>query len=360
MNRIWLNTRGNRIVIFGETTIKEIFHKFHNIICFGGGRAFNSFMDMFEETPLASRIMYIVENDSSKWGTVKYAGNRKIPIVSYTYFSEQEIPESTVFIITLKAKDEILTQYRSMEKCRNIQTVWYLDILREYYTWTYDDVSLPMTLKRSEEMLIPKVIHYCWFGKGEMPYENRVWMESWEKYCPDYKIVRWDESNYDVTKNAYMYEAYQASKWGFVSDYARLDILYDNGGVYLDTDVELVKNLDELLYQPAFMGWEDSLVVNSGLGIGAVKGVGLIKEMKEDYEGIRFLQGDGSYDLTACPIRQTRVLKGHGLKRDGKYQIVGGIAVLPVTYLCGKPLMALHDTRTEYTFSIHQFQGSWL
>ena len=94
--------------------------------------------------------------------------------------------------------------------------------------------------------MIPKKIHYCWFGGNPMPEKDKKCIESWKRYCPDYEIIRWDESNYDVSKNRYMKEAYEEKKWGFVPDYARLDIIYNEGGIYLDTDVELVKNLDDL------------------------------------------------------------------------------------------------------------------
>ena len=109
--------------------------------------------------------------------------------------------------------------------------------------------------------MIPKIIHYCWFGGAELPEKDRKCIESWKKFCPDYQIIEWNENNYDVTKNTYMYQAYQAKKWGFVPDYARLDIIYQHGGIYLDTDVELVKNLDSLLENDAFMGFVSPLTV---------------------------------------------------------------------------------------------------
>ena len=102
--------------------------------------------------------------------------------------------------------------------------------------------------------MIPKKIHYCWFGGNPLPELAIRCIESWKKYCPDYEIIRWDESNYDVTKNKYMYQAYENKRWGFVPDYARLDIIYNYGGIYLDTDVELLNSLDDLLDQKCFLG----------------------------------------------------------------------------------------------------------
>lgn len=103
---------------------------------------------------------------------------------------------------------------------------------------------------------IPKIIHYCWIGKSEKPESVEYCIESWKKYCPDYKIIEWNENNYDFIKNEYMKEAYDSKKWGFVPDYARLDIIYNYGGIYLDTDVEIIKSFDALLNQEAFIGFE--------------------------------------------------------------------------------------------------------
>ena len=118
--------------------------------------------------------------------------------------------------------------------------------------------------------MIPKKIHYCWFGSGELPDKDKKNIENWKKLCPDYEIIRWDESNYDYKKNKYMKQAYKSKKWGFVPDYARLDILYHHGGIYLDTDVELVRNLDILRYQRAFCGVEKWGNINLGGCSGAV------------------------------------------------------------------------------------------
>ena len=117
------------------------------------------------------------------------------------------------------------------------------------------------------EVKIPKVIHYCWFGGGQMPAIHQKYIRSWKKYCPDYEIVRWDESNFDIHENCYAEEAYQCGKWAFVSDYARLKIIYDHGGIYLDTDVELLKPLDPLLEYEGFMGFQNDALVSSGLGL---------------------------------------------------------------------------------------------
>ena len=130
--------------------------------------------------------------------------------------------------------------------------------------------------------MIPKIIHYCWFGGNELPESVRKCIESWKKYCPDFVIKEWNESNYDVTKLPFMKDAYEAKKYAFVSDYARLDIIYQHGGIYLDTDVELIKPLDDrLLDTTCFMGMETPGTVATGLGFGAIKGHSFIKQNRD-------------------------------------------------------------------------------
>ena len=142
-------------------------------------------------------------------------------------------------------------------------------------------------------MSIPKVIHYCWFGKGEMPKIAQKCIKSWKKYCPDYEIICHNEENFDISQNRYMKEAYDAKKWAFVSDFVRLKVIYDHGGVYLDTDVELLKPLDPLLECRGFMGFDEKGIVATGLGFGAERGNEIVGAFLKDYEDIPFILPDG-------------------------------------------------------------------
>ena len=210
--------------------------------------------------------------------------------------------------------------------------------------------------------MIPKKIHYCWFGGGEIPEHDKKCIESWKRFCPDYEIIRWDESNYDITKNRYMREAYQAKKWGFVSDCARLDIIYEHGGIYLDTDVELLRGLDDLLENRAYMGFEQcGQAVNTGLGFGAEKHMPLIREIRDSiYANRTFQRGAGDYDTTPCLAMNTAFLEEMGLKRNDQMQVIGGIRIYPSQYFA--PLNSIDgimDT-SEITYSIHHYHASWL
>lgn len=208
--------------------------------------------------------------------------------------------------------------------------------------------------------MIPKVIHYCWFGGNPLPEDAKRCIASWKKYCPDYVIIEHNESNYDVSRNVYMKEAYDSKKWAFVSDVARLDILYLEGGIYLDTDVELLKPLDVLLDCNGFIGFEDKKQVASGLGIAAEKESPIVKLMLSDYHNIHFIKENGELDLTPCPVRNTKKLLEIGLKPDGTYQEIEGFRFYPRTVLSPKDYNSGRlKYKTKYTVAIHHYNASW-
>ena len=158
--------------------------------------------------------------------------------------------------------------------------------------------------------MIPKKIHYCWFGENEKPLLVIECIKSWQKYCPDYEIMEWNSKNYDVHKNKYMEQAYQAKRWGFVSDYARLDIIYQYGGIYLDTDVELIRSLDDLLETDGYIGFEkkvdeecDEVYVNTGQGFGASAFHPVVKAMMDIYKEIDLLRRKTKFKT--CPYYNT-------------------------------------------------------
>lgn len=209
-------------------------------------------------------------------------------------------------------------------------------------------------------MSIPKVIHYCWFGGNKLPNEYVRYIKSWKKYCPDYEIKQWNEQNFDFSQNKYAQQAYQQKKWAFVSDYVRLKVIYDYGGIYLDTDVELLKSLDDLLGLKCFLGFQDTNEIATGLGFGAEKGNSIIKALLDSYDGISFIKPDGTLDITDCPRRNTEILVKCGFIADGHMQSLGGVTVFPAEYFC--PIGFCDDSYnvTKNTYSIHHYSASWL
>lgn len=208
-------------------------------------------------------------------------------------------------------------------------------------------------------MSIPKVIHYCWFGKGKMPPLAEKCIASWKKYCPDYEIVCHNEDNFDVSENKYAKEAYDAKKWAFVSDYVRLKVLYENGGIYLDTDVEIIKPIDDLIKENGYMGFDDNGIISTGLGFACEKGNELVKILLADYDDISFIRPDGSYDITPCPDRNSKTLKRLGMDFSVKDQIFMGIHMYPEDYLCPMKFYTGKKIITANTYSIHHFCASW-
>lgn len=212
--------------------------------------------------------------------------------------------------------------------------------------------------------MIPKVIHYCWFGKNEIPDNLKRCIESWKKKLPDYEICRWDESNYDINKCEYIREAYSEKKWAFVSDYARLDICYTYGGIYLDTDVEVIKSFDDLLNLDGFCGMEIGKEkmpneVNVGLALGMQKGLEIGRILRDTYHSLHFKREDGSLDLTPCPVIQTKILKEFGLLANNKMQVIENLTVFPTDYFCPMNQYTGKIEITDRTYSIHHYFDSW-
>lgn len=208
--------------------------------------------------------------------------------------------------------------------------------------------------------MIPKKIHYCWFGGNPLPELAQKCLASWQKFCPDYEIIQWNEENFNLEEIPYIQQAYQAKKWAFVSDYARFKILYDEGGVYLDTDVELIRPLDDLLEAGGFMASESKdCQVATGLGIAAPKGLPLYQEILEDYKASSFLKEDGTCDLTTVVERITRILDGHGLEHVDKLQKVAGIVIYPKEYFCPLDYHTRKIRCTQNTYAIHYYADSW-
>ncbi len=209
--------------------------------------------------------------------------------------------------------------------------------------------------------LIPKKIHYCWFGGNPLPAIAHKCMESWKKFCPDYEIIRWDETNCDLQINDFVREAVEYKKWAFVSDYFRLKVVEEHGGIYLDIDVELLKPFDDLLELEGFMGFELSKFncINSGLGFGATPHNKIIQKIRENYEKTSFVKENGSLDMTPCPERDTKILVKLGLKQINKTQKIDNFIFFSSDYFSPIGLIG-EENFTENTYSIHHFNGSWL
>ena len=210
--------------------------------------------------------------------------------------------------------------------------------------------------------MIPKIIHYCWFGGNALPETAQNCIQSWHKFCPDYEIIEWNETNYDIKKSQFINQAYENKKWAFVSDYARLDIIYNYGGIYLDTDVEIIKSIDKLREFEMYAGFEKlegEMHVNFGLGYGAVKCHPYLKEMIDYYNGIEFPKDDRNLAKISCPVIQTKILERHGLIPNGQSQTLKRCKIFSADYFSPKDFLSGVLKITPDTYSVHHYNMSW-
>lgn len=211
--------------------------------------------------------------------------------------------------------------------------------------------------------MIPKIIHYCWFGGKELPKSVQKCIDSWKKLMPQYEIKQWNEKNFNVHCCSYVEQAYEAKKWAFVSDYARFWILYNKGGVYLDTDVEIIKDMTPLIEKGAFLGVEKGKInmVAPGLGMAAPSKLPFYKEVLDSYQKDYFKKNNGTLNLKTVVTRTTELLQKHGFK-DSKLKQpvqVAGIWIYPEEYFCPMDYYTGKTEISSHTYSVHKYDGSW-
>lgn len=220
-------------------------------------------------------------------------------------------------------------------------------------------------------MMIPKIIHYCWFGRNPLPHFAIQCIESWKKFLPDYEIKEWNEDNFDVDIIPYTQEAYKLRKYAFVSDYARFWILYNYGGLYFDTDVMIIRNMDHIIAKGPFMGFEQpneqikksqnefSYNVAPGLGLGVNPGLGLYKELLDYYNELHFLGIDGKPNPITIVKHTTDILVTKGLKRNNELQCIEGVWIYPWEVFCPQSFYTKKTKISKDTVSIHLYSDTW-
>ena len=206
--------------------------------------------------------------------------------------------------------------------------------------------------------MIPKIIHYCWFGHGKMSPLALKCIDSWKRILPDYQIVEWNEDNFNLDSYPYAREAYEHRKYAFVADVVRLYALYTVGGIYMDTDVEVLKSFDDFLHHNAFSGYETDKVT-TGI-MASEKGGEWVKHNLDYYEGRHFVLEDGSLDMTVNVVTIYRYMLELGFRSDNSFQDFPGlITIYPRDYFCPKSYYDGIVRLTDNTVVIHHFEGSW-
>jgi hypothetical protein len=204
--------------------------------------------------------------------------------------------------------------------------------------------------------MIPKKIHYCWFGRNPKPKLAEKCIASWKKYCPDFEIIEWNEDNFDVSLNGYTRMCYENKKYAFLSDYVRLLVVEEHGGVYFDTDVEVIKPIDALLENNAFYCFETPEFVATGLGFGSVAHGVSVSALVSAYDDLLL----GNRGVVVCPRLNTEPLVAMGLKQDGTMQRVADAIILPSEYMNPFDSATGKMNKTKNTISVHWYSAAWL
>ena len=206
---------------------------------------------------------------------------------------------------------------------------------------------------------IPKIIHYCWFGRKEKPAKVKECINSWHKYLDDYEFIEWNEDNFDINCNDYVKQAYQEKKYAYVSDYARINALYNLGGIYMDTDVMVYKSFNNLLDNKCILGFEEENYIATSF-MACIPKHNLIKEFIDEYESLNFYNHDKSLNLTTNVKRLTKILEDKGLIRNNKFQYIDDISIYPQEYFSPYDYANYIKKNTENTYCEHLFLVSWL
>lgn len=325
-----------------------------HVICIGAGGELRKFL---QYCPIGGAIDCIVDNDERKWNQIYKHLSFEIPIVSLDKALTM-LRETVALVITVNPTYfyDILCQLNTFKELRYADIYWSYEILSKEIPRHVND-SLPASLRCYHTQRIPKIIHYAWFGGSSIPNRHQKYIEGWKEFCPEWEFICWNEHNYDITRNHYMHQAYLSKKWGFVPDYLRKDVIYRYGGIYLDTDVEIVKPLDDLLYQDGFCAFEGKRI-NFGLGCGGRKGLPIFKEMRDAYDSLTF-EFKKREEMFIGPDYETNQLVERGLRLTGTYQHVAGLTVYPSDVLSGTLPFTAEPIITPVTYTVHHYAGSW-
>lgn len=335
--------------------IEEVMTSEKPIVCFGAGAIADFIENLFIEHDIWPRIRCFLDNNPEKSGRM-VGDSRAIPIETIEQFREKQISEF-ILLIVIESYVTIEQQFSQYLEWKNISSYAYVKLNREYQQMIQRPYEI---LGRRQVTRIPKVIHYCWFGRGEKSELHQMCLDSWRRYCPDYQIVEWNEDNYDVSKTLYMRQAYEAGKWAYVTDYARIDILYNYGGIYLDLDVELIREPDALLMEEAFIAHGQWPAVNSGAGLGAVRENKILKEMLNDERArAPFVQKDGYMNMTQNGYYESKTLRRYGYKHPFLMRQLDGMLVLAPEIMATASVLGERIFVTDRTIAIHHCGGSW-
>ena len=336
--------------------VKKVKENNSRIIVYGAGMIGQIIVPyLVRKYNLYSHIDCFIDADKRKKGQKIYIDNYIYEIKNTDYLEENK--DNQIILITNSKYSKVL------EFLDNIQTLestdGYIVPIMQLHEIEENNNCIIIE-KKYKTQLIPKKIHYCWFGKKEMPQFLCSCINSWREKCPDYEIIEWNEDNYDINRHEFTKEAYTNGKYGFVTDVARLDILYENGGIYLDTDVTLLKNLDNCLYQEGFIGTEKWGNINSGGGCGFMKEQAMLKKLIDYRENFQFMMSDGSLNIETNGVYESKPFLDAGFRPDNTLQEIEGVTIYPSYVNHPYDYMSCETHLRNATMSVHHFFGGWM
>lgn len=338
-----------------EQFIDEVIRNDRSIVAYGFGVIGKTVLPFFlDEAGLSGKVMFIADADVHKQGESIQVGKNSIIVQSPERM--KEINDDFVILITGSRYEKIVEYLDSMEWLKDTDVFLLPQMLIEKTRTIgkYDNCNI------GTEPLIPKTIHYCWFGDKEIPDRLKKCIESWQKYCPDYKVIRWSEENYNIEQHEYTKKAYEHKKWALIPDVVRLEVLLEHGGIYLDTDVELIKSLDSLLNQKGFVGVEKWGIINVGGGCGVVRHHPMMLCLLEKRLGVTFERTDGSLNMESSGSYETIPFIENGFIPNNTVQIINEMTVYSSDFFHPYDYMTKELSITENTYSIHRFAESWV
>ena len=327
--------------------------KTKDLYIFGAGELAENAIDIYCENKYVSAI---IDNNSKLWGKEKHFSDRSVRIISVDTFEAEvkgKIDNIVLLITPTFYASDIVDQLDAIPAFNELEC--YIHMLMR----NTGDCSSDFEFTKGKA-IIPKKIHYFWIGGNPLPAQFQEYVDGWKRINPEYEIIRWDESNYDFSKIPYMKEAYDNKAWAFATDYARLDVIYQYGGIYLDTDVEVIKSLDCMLNDTAFFGFGCGDRINAGIGFGAMPKHPMIKKMMDVYNDRHFVNPDGTLNKSACYYYQHPIMKQYGFKINNQYQKIDNIVLYPAEVMSPNGTDNMGNFYSEKTMSIHHGSNLWV
>ena len=338
-------------MIYAGNTFSDYFKNINEkkIIIYGAGKFLNMIVENYPELFPADKISFVI--DKNNYNRNILICNKNVPVLSIHDLLNSDLNDKVLLIACRLDISEVLKELNSYSELNKLSYFILPLMLSEHV----DDIYIYHENNRINK--IPKKIHFFWFSGTPKDDFSLKCLESWRKFCSDYEIIEWNQNNYDITKNPFMYDAIKAKKWAYAADYARIDILNEYGGIYLDLDVELYSNLDALLNNNFFIGFGPIRDIEAA-AFGSIPKHDILLQMLKIYENLEF--PDNPKDLVVQPVYLNRLFKTKGISIDGKYQSKNDITVYPRNVFSSRNWFTGELPFDSSSVGVHHCKGGWI